>query len=329
MAPTRDQAHWERVHPVSFVLPAYNEADNIVEAIESTVTVAERYCSDYEVVVVDDGSTDRTAEMVTALTALHRNLRLVRHETNCGYGQALHSGFEAARMDYVFFTDADNQFDMDELPLLLAWAGEADVVAGYRKVRHDARMRLLNAWAWNRLVRMLFYVPVRDIDCAFKLFRRSALASVEIESRGAMINTEIMVKLARAGWRIVEVSVTHRPRTAGEAHGAKVSVIARAFAEVARMYPRLSALTLGDTPSFASSGSIPVLNGAGLNGAALNGAGLNGAGLNGAGLNGAGLNGAALNGAGLNAAALNGAELNGSGRNGAAGLNGAAGFGRA
>ena len=103
-------------------------------------------------------------------------------------------------------------------------------------------MRRMNAWAWNRLVRMLFYVPVRDIDCAFKLFRRSALANLRIESGGAMINTEIMVKLSRAGRTVVEVGVTHHPRTAGDAHGANLRVILRAFREVTRMYPSLTDL---------------------------------------------------------------------------------------
>jgi hypothetical protein len=156
---------------------------------------------------------------------------------------------------------------MDELPLLLEWADSSDVVAGYRKVRQDPKMRLLNAWLWNRLVRFLFYVPVRDIDCAFKLFRRSALANVDIESRGAMINTEIMVKLARAGWRIVEVGVTHLPRQAGEPQGARPKVIARAFAEIARMYPHLSALSLSESPSLASvQGPAPLTDVSRLNG---------------------------------------------------------------
>jgi len=251
------RAAWVPRHAVSFVLPAYNEEANITQAITSTIAVAERYCSAYEVVVVDDGSADRTAELVAGLAERHPEVRLLQHGTNRGYGEALRTGFKGAQLDFVFFTDADNQFDMDELPLLLVWADHAGVVAGYRKVRQDPVMRRLNAWGWNRLVRMLFYVPVRDIDCAFKLFRRSALAEIDIESRGAMINTEIMVKLARAGWYVVEVGVTHLPRTAGSPQGAKPSVILRAFREVARMYPSLS--RLGPAP--ASSLVLAGVNG--------------------------------------------------------------------
>jgi glycosyltransferase involved in cell wall biosynthesis len=248
LAEQRRGETWPTRHSVSFVLPAYNEEANITRAIESTVFVAERHCAEFEIIVVDDGSVDRTAELVTACADRHHQVRLIQHGVNRGYGEALRSGFDDAKLDFVFFTDSDNQFDMEELELLLAWADEADVVAGYRKIRRDPAMRRLNAWAWNRLVRALFYVPVRDIDCAFKLFRRQALADIAIESRGAMINTEIMVKLARRGATVVEVGVTHMPRIAGSTTGAKPSVIFRAFREVQAMYPRLSQLDRGAGP---------------------------------------------------------------------------------
>jgi glycosyltransferase involved in cell wall biosynthesis len=248
-----------RRHSVSFVLPAYNEEENITKAIEDTVTVAHRHCSEFNVIVVDDGSTDGTAERVDACSARYPQVRLVRHAINLGYGEALRSGFAEATQDFVFYTDADNQFDMGEFPLLLAWADKADVVAGYRRVRHDSAMRRANAWCWNRLVRALFFVPVRDIDCAFKLYRREPLAAIEIESRGAMIDTETIVKLARRGSTIMEVGVTHLPRTAGTARGAKPTVILRALAEVWRMYPQLSRLDPGRPPVFAEPTIEPTL----------------------------------------------------------------------
>jgi glycosyltransferase involved in cell wall biosynthesis len=233
---------------ISFVLPAYNEEANINEAVEATVAVAHKYCSDFEIIVVDDGSSDRTAERVTAAATHHPEVRLARHARNRGYGEALRTGFLRAQMDYVFFTDADNQFDMEELALLLPWAERVDVVAGFRKNRMDARMRLLNARLWNALVRVCFYVPVRDIDCAFKLFRRSVFDELDIESVGAMVNTEIMVKLGRTGKTVVEIGVTHRPRTAGVARGAKLSVIIRALVELRQMYGRLHDLGPGPAP---------------------------------------------------------------------------------
>ncbi len=242
------RSHWAPRHRVSFVLPAFNEAPNIVRALETITSVASRYCAGYEVIVVDDGSSDGTALLVEECRRRNACIRLVSHDVNRGYGEALRTGFAAATLDYVFFTDSDNQFDLDEIPLLLVWADDADVVAGYRSERQDPLMRRINAWGWNRLVRMLFYVPVRDIDCAFKLFRRDALADIELASRGAMINTELMVKLARGGSKVVEVGVTHLPRTAGEPSGANLRVIRRAFGEVIRMYPLLSNLAPARVP---------------------------------------------------------------------------------
>jgi glycosyltransferase involved in cell wall biosynthesis len=227
---------------VSFVLPAYNEEENIVDAMQRTVRAARRLCDAFEVLVVDDGSTDATAALVEKAGIEVDEIRLISLGVNRGYGEALRAGFEAARLDFVFFTDSDNQFDIEELELLLPWTDRADVVAGFRHNRQDPLMRKLNAWGWNRLVRMLFFVPVRDIDCAFKLIRRSVLQRIEIHSHGAMINTEIMVRLVRSGCHVVEVGVSHYPRKAGAPTGAKLRVIARALAEVGRMYRTLVSL---------------------------------------------------------------------------------------
>jgi len=230
---------------LSIVLPAFNEEGNIVQAIERAARAADRLCADHEIIVVDDGSSDATAALVTEQSQLDQRVRLVRHPRNLGYGEALHSGFRAARMDLVFFTDADNQFDLDELEAFLCWIDRVDVVAGYRTNRQDTITRRALAKGWNYLVRVLFYVPVRDIDCAFKLFRRSVLDELHIESVGAMVNTELMVKLGRSGKAVVELGVTHYPRTGGRARGAHPRVIARAVIELVRMYRRLDRVGAG------------------------------------------------------------------------------------
>ena len=234
---------------LSVVLPAYNEEHNILEAVRRSAEVARRLCADFEVVVVDDGSTDRTAEMVLAAAGEGERIRLVRHDRNRGYGEALRTGFRAARLDLVFFTDADNQFDINELERFLPWIDKVDVVAGYRINRRDPWIRRLNAVTWNLLVRALFYVPVRDIDCAFKLFRRYVFDSLDLESVGAMVNTELMVKLGRSGAGVVEIGVTHYPRTSGRARGAHPKVIVRALVELARMSKRLSQTSAGLMPT--------------------------------------------------------------------------------
>ena len=230
---------------ISIVLPAFNEEANIELAMKTATEVAGRLCADHEILVVDDGSTDTTASLVTQASALDPRIKLLRHDVNRGYGEALRTGFTAAQMDLVFFTDADNQFDLNELEAFLPLSRTVDVVAGYRINRQDASLRRLSAWGWNRLVRVVFYVPVRDIDCAFKLFRRDVFEEFDLESVGAMVNTELMVRVGRSGRSIVELGVHHYPRTAGSARGAHPKVIARAFYELVRMRRRLRGVGLG------------------------------------------------------------------------------------
>lgn len=262
----RDGASPRSVDPgrrLSIVLPALNEEANIEVAVTRARDVAARHCAAYEVIVVDDGSTDTTAAIVEKMAVDDPAIRLVRHKVNQGYGGALKSGFLAAQMDLVFFTDSDNQFDLDELAVFIDLIQSVDVVAGYRIKRRDPFFRRLNARAWNYLVRALFYVPVRDIDCAFKLFRREVFDGLELNSVGAMVNTELMVKLGRSGYRVVEVGVNHFPRTAGRPQGASIKVIIRAFTELRRMHKYLSTVELAHLPAGArNTHSIPPRSGA-------------------------------------------------------------------
>jgi glycosyltransferase involved in cell wall biosynthesis len=226
---------------VSIVLPAWNEEPNITQAIAEAAASARRLFGDHEVIVVDDGSTDRTAELARRAASADARIRVLSHDENRGYGEALRTGFLASGLDFVFFTDADLQFDVAELHKFIPFAGSVDVIAGYRLNREDALHRRLLAYAWNRLVRAVFFVPVRDIDCAFKLFDRRILDAIDIESVGAMVNTELMVKLGRRGATVVEVGVRHRPRPAGKARGATPRVIATALVELTRMRRRIAA----------------------------------------------------------------------------------------
>ena len=232
----------ERGVGISIVLPAYNEEANIEQAVAEATATGEALFAEHEIIVIDDGSSDRTGALVREIAARDTRVRVVSHPVNRGYGEALRTGFLCSRLDFIFFTDADLQFDMSELERFLPYVGTVDVVAGYRINRQDTLLRRLNAYGWNFLVRVLFYVPVRDIDCAFKLFDRRVLSRIDIDSVGAMVNTELMVKLGRRGASVVEIGVTHRPRPAGEARGASPRVIATAFREVLRLRGRLSAL---------------------------------------------------------------------------------------
>lgn len=220
------------MHSITVVLPAYNEEANVPRIVAALFPVLERLGSDYEVIVVDDGSRDRTAEVTHELTKMNSRVRLVQHAVNQGYGAALHTGFAAATRELVFLTDADAQFDVSELNKLLPLIEHADMVVGYRKPRRDPLLRKLNGWGWTWLGNLLFGYVARDVDCAFKLFRREILSHISIESRGATFSLEFLVRTRRAGYKIVETPVTHLPRSAGKQTGARLDVIARAFREL-------------------------------------------------------------------------------------------------
>lgn len=191
---------------------------------------------DYEIIVVDDGSTDSTGFAADTLALSNPRVKVVRHDANRGYGAALWSGIQAARYELVFFTDADLQFRMEEIRRLLEYAPEYAVVLGYRAPRRDSFMRLLNAWGWNLLNRVLFGLKVRDIDCAFKLFDRRMVAGLPLETRGAAMSAEMLIRLQREGLQFKEVAVTHLPRLKGNPTGAKPAVIIRAFKELFKLY---------------------------------------------------------------------------------------------
>nr|HID14065.1 glycosyltransferase family 2 protein [Anaerolineae bacterium] len=227
---------------LSVVLPAYNEEANVESAVAHVSAVARQLGMDYEIILVNDGSTDRTGEIGRELMERIPNFRLVEHYPNRGYGGALKAGFAAATKELIAFVPADNQFDFSEVNRLLEHLHKegADIVCGYRVKRQDNVIRKLNAFGWNTLVRLLFGYLCRDIDCGFKLFRREVLEHVTLVSDGAMIDTEFLAGARARGFRIAEVPVTHLPRVAGEPTGANLRVIARAFRDLVRFRRRLS-----------------------------------------------------------------------------------------
>jgi glycosyltransferase involved in cell wall biosynthesis len=220
------------VSGISAVLPAFNEAPNLERAVGAVAAALQKWAPSFEIVVVDDGSRDETPAVLDRLRTEHRTLRIVRHAENRGYGAAVRAGFHAARLPWVFLIDADNQFDPEDVRLLLEHAGNADIVAGYRRQRRDPVLRRLNAWAFFTLARALLGPLARDVNCAFKLIRRDLLQRMTLHADGALINTEVLVLARRLQARIVEVPVQHFPRTAGKPTGSNPRVILRAFAEL-------------------------------------------------------------------------------------------------
>ena len=220
---------------LSIFFPAYNEEGAIERTVRDAVAAARSVAGDFEVIVVDDGSADATAGIVEKLAAEDPRVRLVRHPTNRGYGAAIRTGLGSATKDLVFYSDADGQFHLDELPATLEQARSVPVVAGYRIKRSDPWHRLFIARTYRLIVFAVFGLRVRDIDCAWKLFRREALEGLVLESNGAFISSELLIKLRRNGVPIHEVGVHHYPRTTGVSKGATPKVILKTIRDIVRL----------------------------------------------------------------------------------------------
>ena len=216
---------------MSAVLPAYNEVAVIADvACRASAALQATGVADYEVIVVNDGSSDGTGAAVAALAAADPHVRLVTHLHNRGYGAALRSGFGAARHQAVWLMDGDGQFDPADVTLLLdRWAPDT-MVAGYRARRQDPLSRRASNRVFFALVRMVVGPTTRDVNCAFKLFPRDLVARLHFD--GAMVSTELLLGVRARGMRIVEVAVPHHPRLAGKATGANPTVVLRAFGEL-------------------------------------------------------------------------------------------------
>ena len=224
---------------ISVFFPCYNEQGNVERTVKNAVNVLERIGADYEIIIVNDGSSDATGTIADGIASKNPRIKVVHHPTNLGYGSALRSGFKAATKELVFFTDGDGQFDINEMPPLLPLMEQYDIVTCYRMDRQDPLIRKINAWCWTKLVCLLFNMKIRDIDCAFKLFKRDFVNTDKLVSTGALIDAEILARATRKGCKITQVGVHHYPRTAGTQTGAKLSVIFRAFRELFKLYKQI------------------------------------------------------------------------------------------
>lgn len=237
----KNQAQRSIVRELSVVLPAFNEEANIERVVRACVDYLERSGLDYELIVVNDGSRDRTGEILERLQQEIPRLRPQHHPQNRGYGAALRTGFQAARKRFVFYMDGDGQFDIRELDVILPLAtDEQHIVTGYRIKRNDPFIRRLNARLFGGwLVRVLLNVRVKDLNCAFKLIPKKVLDAITLESTGALINAELYGRAVRKGFGIKEVGVHHYPRVAGTQTGAHPKVILRAFYDLFRLRQKI------------------------------------------------------------------------------------------
>ncbi len=223
------------IKSLSVFFPCYNEQENIVTLVTNAMAVIPEVTDDFELIIVNDGSSDNTAAVADSLAEKYSQVKVVHHEQNSGYGMALQSGFRAASKEWVFYTDGDCQFDIAEIKDITHLAADYDIVTCYRKDRKDNIVRKLNGKAWGMLVNFLFGLGLRDIDCAFKLYRRSIFDSMELVSQGALIDTEVLARAKKAGRTMVQCGVSHYPRRFGQPTGGNIKVILKAFRELFKL----------------------------------------------------------------------------------------------
>ncbi len=227
------------LNSISVFFPFHNEQENVRHVYESACAVLSKMGLDYEIILVDDGSADETPQIVDDIAATDGRVKVVHHPVKSGYGSALQSGFRAATKTLVFYTDGDGQFDLNELPPLLPLMNQYDIVTCYRINRQENARRRLNAWLWTWLICTLFGLKVRDMNCAFKLYKRKIFDVIKMESKGTLLNSEILARAKRKGFTMTQVGVHHYPRAAGKA-GPKTKVIFKAFWELWKLSRKMN-----------------------------------------------------------------------------------------
>jgi glycosyltransferase involved in cell wall biosynthesis len=229
----------DRIAGLSVFLPCHNEEGNVERVVSALESELSKISVQHEIVVVDDGSRDRTGQIADQLAAANPNIKVVHHPVNRGYGAAVISGIRACTQPWAVLCDGDGQFEASDIGRLAAKVPDYDVVVGRRTHRADPLMRRINGKAWTLLMRLLLGIRINDIDCGLKIFRRDLLEGLDLQAKGAMISAELMAQLAGRGANICEVDVRHLPRLAGEQSGASMKVILRAFKELSLLYRRL------------------------------------------------------------------------------------------
>lgn len=225
---------------LSIFFPAFNEEENITSVVEKALKVAPQVAEIFEIIVVDDGSSDKTAEEVEKIAKSDKKVRLLRHKQNKGYGAALRSGFYASKYNYITYMDADRQFDFGQLKKLVEQIDGADLVIGFRKKREDNFLRVLNGKMWNFLAGMVLGVNVKDIDCGFKLAKKEVIDKIpKLESSGATISAELLAKSKKNGFVIKQVGLDHKERKFGKATGGNLLHIFRAFRDLLYVRDRI------------------------------------------------------------------------------------------
>ena len=225
---------------LSVFFPAYNDSGTIASMVIRAVQAASELTPDYEIIVVNDGSADATPQIVDELARTYPRVRAVHHPRNRGYGGALQTGFRSATKELIFYTDGDAQYDPAELAALWAkMTADADLVNGYKISRSDPLHRIVIGRLYHHIVSLLFGLSVRDVDCDFRLMRRSIFERIDLEKTSGVICLEMMKKIEDAGFRIVEVPVHHYHRAFGKSQFFNVRRIVKTGVDVMRLWYEL------------------------------------------------------------------------------------------
>lgn len=231
----------KKISQLSVFFPAYNEEANIKKTVLSAKKVLENVATDWEILIIDDGSTDRTSEISDQLARNDKKIKVIHHNPNKGYGEALKSGFYNSKYDWIATIDSDGQFDFSEITKLYEKTNGADVVVGYRIDRKDPLIRKIFGFGWTMLANILLGVRVKDVDCAFKLVSKKVINKIpKLEStRGGMISPELLAKAKKSGFVISQVGVHHFPREKGSQTGANLKVILKSFLDLGKLWWQL------------------------------------------------------------------------------------------
>jgi glycosyltransferase involved in cell wall biosynthesis len=229
-----------KINSLSIFLPAFNEEKNIIIVLDQILKLAPKISSEYEVIVINDGSLDQTAKNVEEIIRKNKKVRLINHKKNLGYGAALKTGFYSSKMHFITYMDSDGQFDFSEIDKLIPHLESAEVVVGYRIKRADKKLRILIGHLWTFLMGVLLGVKLKDIDCGFKIIKREVIDNISpLESNGATISAELLAKAKRKGYKIKEVGLVHKARKFGTATGGNPTHIFRAFYDLALILPKI------------------------------------------------------------------------------------------
>lgn len=232
LPPPPKEYHGPKLPELSAFMPAYNEEPNIRWVTEDALAKLRMVTDDLELIIINDGSGDKTGEIIDRLQDKYPEVVAKHHPENRGYGAALKTGFSACSKKYIFYTDGDGQFDCAEIATLIPLLEKGDVVSAYRVDRKDPWNRILNAWIYNTFLLIFFRLNVRDVDCAFKLYKAEFFDNIQLKSDGALIDAEVLIKLKKQGAKIVQCGVHHFPRIIGEQTGSKLKVIFKTAKEI-------------------------------------------------------------------------------------------------